>query len=462
MGLFSKFEDKAENIIEGGGSSKGGIEPVKIAKRAGKEMQREKMIGVGHEYAPTLYNVLVSSEDEAAMIGYYPTLAGEVETYLSGLASQQNLVFDCQPLVRFIVDDGLKRGKFDVVAENVSPAVVEQLRHEEMVFYGLEEPDPQNFNDEYQDEAQAFDPFAPSDNPHIYEGYDDGYGGGEYGDAGYDAGEQGGGYYGGESDGAGYDGQYGDDVYNEQGAANASQYPSTYKQNESLEDGNAAAAAANVAGGAGGVGAKAAGAAGSAGVAGGAGGVGAKAAGAGAGVASDAAANVAAAGVAAAGAAAAGAAAAAAHKAQQAAQSQQNQQAAAQASQNPQSSQPQQAQPQQAQPKQAQDAAQTVLLGHGSQPLSTARIIERATNKEHTIMGQRATIGRSLQCDIVISDPGVSRLHAEMIREADGWLIRDAKSTNGTQVNDVNIQQSQIFNGDIICVGNTELVFMEA
>ena len=389
------------------------------------------------------------------MIGYYPTLAGEVETYLSGLASQQNLVFDCQPLVRFIVDDGLKRGKFDVVAENVSPAVVEQLRHEEIVFYGLEEPDPQNFNDEYQDEAQAFDPFAPSDNPHIYDGYDVGYDGGESGGAGY--GEQGGGYYGGESDGAGYDGQYGDDVYNEQGAANASQYPSTYKQNEGLEGGNAAAAAANVAGGAGVVGDAAAGAAG------GAGGVGAKAAGAGAGVASDAAAaGASAAGVDAAGVAAAGAAAAAAHKAQQAAQPQQNQQAAVQASQNPQSPQPQQAQSQQAQPKQAQDAAQTVLLGHGSQPLSTARIIERATNKEHTIMGQRATIGRSLQCDIVISDPGVSRLHAEMIREADGWLIRDAKSTNGTQVNDVNIQQSQVFNGDIICVGNSELVFMEA
>ena len=59
MGFFSRFEDRAEGMIEGS-SGRGGIEPVKLAKRAAKEMEREKMVGVGHEYAPTLYNVLVS------------------------------------------------------------------------------------------------------------------------------------------------------------------------------------------------------------------------------------------------------------------------------------------------------------------------------------------------------------------------------------------------------------------
>ena len=147
MGIFSRFENKAEDVIEGsGGRGRGGIEPVKLAKRACKEMEHEKMIGVGHEYAPTLYNILVSPEDDAAMSGYYPSLAGEIETYLTGQGAQRGLVFGCPPLARFIVDDGLRRGKFDIIAESVSPAIIAELRHEEMVRYGIE-PDYDNLDD---------------------------------------------------------------------------------------------------------------------------------------------------------------------------------------------------------------------------------------------------------------------------------------------------------------------------
>ena len=156
MGLLSRFESKAEDFVEGGG----GLEPVKIAKRAAKEMQREKMVGVGHEYAPTLYNVLVSPEDDARMQGYYPTLAGEIETYLTSAAAKQKLVLDCPPLVRFIVDGGLKQGRFDVIAENVSPAIIDDLRQEELIFYGL--ADEPNAPVEKIDNEQ-FDPFTPAD-----------------------------------------------------------------------------------------------------------------------------------------------------------------------------------------------------------------------------------------------------------------------------------------------------------
>lgn len=155
MGIFSRFENKAEDVIEGsGGRGRGGIEPVKLAKRACKEMEHEKMIGVGHEYAPTLYNILVSSEDDAAMSGYYPSLAGEIETYLTGQGAQRGLVFDCPPLVRFIVDDGLRRGKFDIIAESVSPAIIAELRHEEMVRYGIE-PDYDNLDNFDFDRSRA-------------------------------------------------------------------------------------------------------------------------------------------------------------------------------------------------------------------------------------------------------------------------------------------------------------------
>ncbi|MBQ1450174.1 MAG: DUF3662 domain-containing protein, partial [Eggerthellaceae bacterium] len=122
MGIFSKFENRMEDTFEGaaGKMSKAPISPVQIAKKAEKQMRRETMVGAGREYAPTLYTVLVNPDDDARLFGYYPTLAGETETYLSAKAMEQGLVMDGEPLVRFVVDDGLRHGKFDVIAELVA------------------------------------------------------------------------------------------------------------------------------------------------------------------------------------------------------------------------------------------------------------------------------------------------------------------------------------------------------
>ena len=122
MGIFSKFEGKMEDTFEGTADKMfdAPISPVQIAKKAEKQMRREKMVGAGKEYAPTLYTVLVNPDDDERLFGYYPTLAGETETYLRGKAQELGLVMDGSPLVRFIIDDELKHGKFDVVAELVS------------------------------------------------------------------------------------------------------------------------------------------------------------------------------------------------------------------------------------------------------------------------------------------------------------------------------------------------------
>ena len=137
MGIFSKFEGKMEDTFEGGSMGKAPISPVQIMKKAEKQMRREKMVSAGKQYAPTLYTVLVNADDDQRLFGFYPTLAGECETRLSAAASAEGLFLDCQPLVRFIVDDGLKRGKFDVIAEVVSASIIKQLRAEEMQRYGM-------------------------------------------------------------------------------------------------------------------------------------------------------------------------------------------------------------------------------------------------------------------------------------------------------------------------------------
>ncbi len=139
MGFLSKFEGKMEDTLEGAADHmvKSPISPVQIAKKAEKKMRREKMVGAGKQYAPTLYTVLVNADDDERLFGYYPTLAGETETYLAAKAAEEGLVMDGQPLVRFIVDEGLRHGKFDVIAEAVAAPLIAQLRQEEMERYGL-------------------------------------------------------------------------------------------------------------------------------------------------------------------------------------------------------------------------------------------------------------------------------------------------------------------------------------
>lgn len=139
MGILSRFENKMEDGIEGAAGMVGrsSISPVQITKKAEKLMRREKVVGAGKQYAPTLYTVLISSQDDSKLFKYYPTLAGETETYLKARARELGYVMDGQPLVRFLADPDLKRGKFEVVAELVASSIIEQLRDDEMRRYGL-------------------------------------------------------------------------------------------------------------------------------------------------------------------------------------------------------------------------------------------------------------------------------------------------------------------------------------
>ncbi len=140
MGFFSRVENKMEDTIEGAADRmvSAPISPVQIAKQCEKQMKRNKMVGAGKQIAPTLYTVLVNEDDDHRLFGYYPTLAGETETYLVARAHDTGLSLDGKPLVRFIADPALKHGKFDVIAECVASPIVSRLRDEEMARYGFE------------------------------------------------------------------------------------------------------------------------------------------------------------------------------------------------------------------------------------------------------------------------------------------------------------------------------------
>ena len=414
MGFLSRFEGRMEDTFEGAADKMfdAPISPVQIAKKAEKQMRREKMVGAGKQYAPTLYTVLVNPDDDRRLMGYYPTLAGETETYLTAKASEQGLVMDGQPLVRFIVDEDLKHGKFDIIAEAVAAPISAQLRAEERHRYGLAAaPAPGGYGAPAQP-YPAQRPQAPA--PQQYGGYNQDYAAPAPAPAPY----------------GGYD-QYDPQSQYEPAPMNVDAYGQPQQlpyvpedeidrsidygeytfdsrdfdeQRDSIQPLDRPEAVDPFA-----IGAAAAGA----GVAAGA------VAGAGMGAAT---------------------------------------------------SQPYPApQPQpQAQPRMA---AETVVFAGGQQAATPmpaqaavrARLIDTTNNRAYDLASARLLIGRESKNDIAVHDVNASRTHAELRFEPQGvWTITDLGSTNGTLVNGREVATQPLSEGDRITIGMTNFMFTQA
>jgi hypothetical protein len=72
---------------------------------------------------------------------------------------------------------------------------------------------------------------------------------------------------------------------------------------------------------------------------------------------------------------------------------------------------------------------------------------------------ERVIIGRLDESDVVLSDPGASRRHAEVRRQDGEFVIADLGSTNGTMVNEASIGERTLEEGDRITIGKTVLEF---
>src|SRR5579875_91846 len=69
-----------------------------------------------------------------------------------------------------------------------------------------------------------------------------------------------------------------------------------------------------------------------------------------------------------------------------------------------------------------------------------------------------ATIGRAKTNNIVVNDALASRVHAVLVSTPGGLEIRDNHSSNGTFVNGTPITCTLLRDGDVVTVGNTDLV----
>ena len=69
------------------------------------------------------------------------------------------------------------------------------------------------------------------------------------------------------------------------------------------------------------------------------------------------------------------------------------------------------------------------------------------------------TIGRATDNDIVIPDVLASRHHATLVPTPEGVKIEDAGSINGTFVNGSRVKEAMLHDGDVVTIGNVDLVF---
>jgi hypothetical protein len=71
-------------------------------------------------------------------------------------------------------------------------------------------------------------------------------------------------------------------------------------------------------------------------------------------------------------------------------------------------------------------------------------------------------IGRLSTNDVVLSDPNVSRRHAELRRDGERWMLVDLGSTNGSVVNGKAVKEHTLEDGDRLSFGQSELIFKKA
>ena len=73
---------------------------------------------------------------------------------------------------------------------------------------------------------------------------------------------------------------------------------------------------------------------------------------------------------------------------------------------------------------------------------------------------QGTLLGRHRSCAIRLLDPSkrVSRVHAALLRDGPGWVLRDMNSTNGIFLHGVRVDEARLHPGDEIQVGYLTLV----
>jgi pSer/pThr/pTyr-binding forkhead associated (FHA) protein len=89
-------------------------------------------------------------------------------------------------------------------------------------------------------------------------------------------------------------------------------------------------------------------------------------------------------------------------------------------------------------------------------------VVKRGPNagSRFVLEAELTQAGRHPDSDIFLDDITVSRRHAEFIKGAQSYLVRDVGSLNGTYLNRERIEEAELNHGDEVQIGKFRLVFL--
>jgi pSer/pThr/pTyr-binding forkhead associated (FHA) protein len=114
--------------------------------------------------------------------------------------------------------------------------------------------------------------------------------------------------------------------------------------------------------------------------------------------------------------------------------------------------------------QEAPGAEDDIVVPMAELPTDTAVLIVRSgpqAGDRFTLGDGTIRLGRHPDSEIMLDDITVSRRHASITRTADGYVVTDAGSLNGTYLNQERIDEALLHHGDELQVGKFRLVLFE-
>jgi len=107
--------------------------------------------------------------------------------------------------------------------------------------------------------------------------------------------------------------------------------------------------------------------------------------------------------------------------------------------------------------------AKTMVMTRSKEKVIGPRLVCTTASGESNIYPLNKTkivIGRSVEADLNLLDPLVSRKHCVIENREDGFVVRNVSTTNPLLLNDKQIAEKRLYTGDQIRIGSATLAFI--
>ena len=100
------------------------------------------------------------------------------------------------------------------------------------------------------------------------------------------------------------------------------------------------------------------------------------------------------------------------------------------------------------------------LLRRHPQSLGEIKLINVSTGDSFPVSSREVSVGRHKNCDVILNYPTVSRQHAVLFFDKDGWYIKAVNSSSPVFVNGNPVEKrALVSSGDFIKLGEVTLRF---